>query len=132
MTGLTKDAGWEIGVSKTVPYPAEQVWQLLTSRRGIRLWLGETELGTNRGDRYETADGTVGELRGYRPNDRLRLTWRPPGWDHDSTVQLTVTAQGDGRSVLRFHQERLADETERSRQRDHWRAVMTQILDALD
>lgn len=132
MAGLTKDAGWEIGVSRTVPYPVEQVWDLLLSSRGLRLWLGETELGTSRGDRYETADGTVGELRGLRRNDRVRITWRPPDWDHESTVQIAVTPRGDGRTVLRFHQERLADEAERTRQRDHWRAVLTRVIDALE
>lgn len=131
MAGFTKDAGWEIGVSRTLPHPVEQVWDLVASPRGIRLWLGKTELGTAKGARYETREGTVGEVRSFRPYDRLRLTWRPPDWNHDSTVQVTVTARGEDRSVLRFHQERLADETERSRQRDHWRAVMDRIIDAL-
>lgn len=132
MVGLTQGAGWEIGVSGTVRHPVEQVWELLVSPRGLRLWLGTTELGTSRGDRYESADGTVGEVRSFRPHDRMRITWRPAGWDHDSTVQVALSSRGEGRTVLRFHQERLADEAERVRQRDHWRAVLARIVDALD
>jgi len=130
MIGQTKDVGWNIGVSKTVPYPVERVWALLTSRDGVRLWLGDVELGTGKGDRYETPDGTVGEVRSFREHDRVRLTWRPAGWDHDSTVQVAVRGQGD-KTLLRFHQEWLASAAERDRQREHWRAVMATVLDAL-
>jgi uncharacterized protein YndB with AHSA1/START domain len=129
--GQTKDVGWNIGVSRTVPHPVEHVWRLLTSRRGLRLWLGETELGSHKGDRYRTTDGTVGELRSFHENNRLRLTWRPPDWDHDTTVQVALTARGETRTVLRFHQEWLADAEEREQQRDHWRAVMDEVVAAL-
>lgn len=29
--GKTKDAGWEIGVSRTVPHPIEHVWEMLVT-----------------------------------------------------------------------------------------------------
>ena len=96
--GLTKDAGWEIGVSRTVPHPLDEVWRLLTSDEGLALWLGEgARLAPSRGARYATADGTEGEVRGYRDRDRIRLTWRPPGWAHDSTLQVAVTRRGAAR-----------------------------------
>jgi uncharacterized protein YndB with AHSA1/START domain len=131
MVGQTKDVGWNIGVSRTLPHPVEQVWRLLTSPQGVALWLGETRLGTRKGDRYRTADGTAGELRGFHENDRLRLTWRPPHWDHDSTVQVALTPRGEDRTLLRFHQEWLANAEEREHQRDHWRAVMDKVVQAL-
>jgi uncharacterized protein YndB with AHSA1/START domain len=131
MVGQTKDVGFEIGVSKTLPFPVERVWQVLTSPEGVRLWLGDgVELGTAKGDRYETADGTTGEIRSFHEHDRVRLTWRPADWDHDTTVQIAVHAQG-ARTRLTFHQEWLADADERARQRDHWRAVLATVIDAL-
>lgn len=131
MIGQTKDVGFEIGVSKTLPVPVDEVWALLTSPEGVALWLGRgAELGRTKGDRYTTADGTTGEIRSFHEHSRLRLTWRPAGWDHDTTVQVTVQAQND-RTVLRFHQEWLAVPEERARQRDHWRAVMATMVDAL-
>ncbi len=39
--GLTRDAGWQIGVSRTLPIDLETAWKLLTSRMGLGLWLGE-------------------------------------------------------------------------------------------
>lgn len=129
--GKTKDVGFQIGVSKTVPYPVERVWRHLTSPEGISAWLGDgAVLDAEKGSRYETADGTVGEVRSFREHDRIRLTWRPRDWDHDTTVQVTVSPSGS-RTVLRFHQEWLADGEERARQREHWRTVLDAVLAGL-
>lgn len=131
VVGQTKDAGFQIGVSKTVPHPVETVWAYLTSPEGIAAWLGEgAELGTEKGDGYITAEGTTGELRSFHANDRVRLTWRPRDWDHDTTVQVAVSDAG-GRTVLRFHQEWLADGDERLRQREHWREVLDRVVAGL-
>ncbi|GAA5011046.1 hypothetical protein [Kitasatospora paranensis] len=39
-TGLTRGAGWRIGVPRTVPHPPGRVGELLTSPDGIALRLG--------------------------------------------------------------------------------------------
>jgi uncharacterized protein YndB with AHSA1/START domain len=127
-TGLTRDVGWEIGVSRTFPCDVDHAWRTLTEGEGLAVWLAPVgDLPTAKGEAYRTADGTAGEVRSHRPGDRLRLTWRPPGWDHDSTVQVAVTAAAGGRAVVRFHQERLAGPDEREEMRAHWAAA----LDAL-
>lgn len=129
--GLTKDAGWEIGVSRTIDLPVDVVWTYLTSAEGVARWLGDgAELPTEKGAGYATVDGTTGQLRSHRPGEKIRLTWQPADWDHDSTVQLAVLARG-GRTMLRFHQERLADATEREQQRAHWAAVLNAVIDEL-
>ncbi|SDI62735.1 Uncharacterized conserved protein YndB, AHSA1/START domain [Actinokineospora alba] len=131
MVGQTKDAGWQIGVSKTVPHPVARVWDFIASPEGTAVWLGpDAELKPEKGFRYETATGVAGEVRSFHEHDRIRLTWRPADWDHDSTVQVAVTANGD-RTVLRFHQEWLADAEERERQRAYWKGVMNTVVDAL-
>jgi len=72
--GETKDAGWNIGVSKTLPYSVPELWDFITSTEGITLWLGEGAVLEN-GSAYKTADGTTGEVRSIREHDRIRLTW---------------------------------------------------------
>ncbi|GLW92357.1 SRPBCC family protein [Actinokineospora globicatena] len=130
--GLTQDAGWQIGVSRTVPHPLAKVWDLISGPTGISMWLGPgAVLSPTRGTKYATRDGAVGDVRGYRDRDRIRVTCRPPGWDHFTTIQVTVTAKGD-KTLLRFHQEWLANPGERARQRDHWTAVMDRVTGALD
>jgi uncharacterized protein YndB with AHSA1/START domain len=131
-TGHTKDAGWEIGVSRTLPFPVEEVWDFLTSAAGSAVWLGA---GVHRLDEpgvaYQTEAGTTGEIRSFRPRDRVRLTWQPADWDHDSTVQFTVTPTAGNRTRVVFHQERLVDAAEREQQRAHWQGVMDALVAAL-
>ncbi|MFD3957196.1 MULTISPECIES: SRPBCC family protein [Streptomyces] len=126
--GLTRDAGWEIGVSRTLHQPPQAVWEFITGPEGVALWLGaEGPLPTEKGAPYRTADGTEGEIRSYRPGDRVRLTYGP------STVQVAVTpGSSEGRAVLRFHQERLASAEEREERRTHWKAVMDWVAAELD
>ncbi|MFF1902319.1 SRPBCC domain-containing protein [Kitasatospora sp. NPDC058218] len=125
--GLTRDAGFQIGVSRTLPHPPEAVWDLLTSPEGAALWLGPGADLTGRvGGPVTAADGSRGELRSRHPGTRIRLTWQPAGRAGATTVQVTVTPSGGG-TVLRFHQERLDDPEERARQRDHWRAAMDAV-----
>ena len=131
--GLTKGAGWEIGVSRTVPFPMEEVWDFLTSAAGSAVWLGAgVERLDKPGAAYETETGTAGQVRSFRPRDRVRLTWQPEDWDHDSTVQFTVTPVAGDRTRVVFHQERLADAAERERQRRHWQGVMDALVAALE
>jgi uncharacterized protein YndB with AHSA1/START domain len=131
-TGHTKDAGWEIGVSRTVEFPLDEVWDFLTSPAGSAVWLGS---GVQRMDEpgatYETESGVTGQIRSFRPRDRVRLTWRPADWDHDSTVQFTVASAAGNRTRVGFHQERLADAAEREHQRTHWQGVMDALETAL-
>ncbi|MDJ0344075.1 SRPBCC domain-containing protein [Streptomyces sp. H10-C2] len=118
-------------MSKTLRRPPRLVWQFLTGPEGIALWLGAgARLGAERGAVYSTADGTTGEIRGYHVGSRIRLTHRPAGRPYETTLQVTVTPSGDG-TMLRFHQERLADAAEREAQRLHWRSVMDAVTDAL-
>ena len=130
--GRTRDAGWEIGVSKTIDRPVEEVWSFITSPAGIAIWLGGgVTVPPERGAGYETTAGVQGETRGFRERDRIRLTWQPPDWTHDTTLQLAVRSAGAGRAMLVIHQERLADAAERERQRRHWQGVINALVEAL-
>lgn len=87
-TGQTQDAGWEIGVSRTLDATPHHLWALLTSPEGLELWLGPgVELATEGGTSWEADDGTAGEIRRSHEGERIRLTCRPAGWDHETTVQ---------------------------------------------
>ena len=126
-TGLTRDVGWEIGVSRTITAPLDVVWAFLTSDAGVAIWLGsDVSLPTAAGESYQTSDGTEGEIRSYHDSDRVRLRWRPADWDHETTLQIAVTG-GDTKTMVRIHQEHLANGDERERMRAHWRAVLDRL-----
>lgn len=129
--GKTADAGWQIGVSRVLPYPLTDVWAFLSSRDGTDIWLGPgAVLPKERGAGYETESGTTGEVRSFHSLDRVRLTWRPKDWDHDSTVQIALRTTGAKTTVV-FHQERLASAQERDEQREYWTDVAERVSKAM-
>jgi uncharacterized protein YndB with AHSA1/START domain len=131
-TGRTKDAGWEIGVSRTIGATPDEVWQLLSSPKGQAIWLGPgAKLPEERGSAWKADDGASGEVRSFRAGDRIRVTYQPPGWDHDTTAQVAIVPASDDRTRVVLHQERLANGEERERQRDHWQDVMDALEAAL-
>lgn len=124
--GLTKDAGWELGVRTTVAAPLSTVWAWLLGE-GLPVWLGEIEsLPTQKGVAYETKDGVRGTIRSYTDEYRVRLGWQPADWPHETTLQLTVKEAATGTTVG-FHQEKLADREERKLLLGHWKAVIGAI-----
>ncbi len=80
--GKTKDAGWEIGVSRTIPLPLEEAWARIEDPAA---WLGEPAT----------------DVRSLHPLQLIRVGW------NSTIVQVRVVPTKTGTSV-RFHQERLA------------------------
>ena len=125
--GQTADAGYQIGVQKTLPIPHEPAWDLLVVGPGREVWLGETQpLDLRKGQEYVTSNGVSGEIRSVAPGQRLRLTWSHPDLARPSTVQLMLIASGEKTSV-RFHQEKLSSQDEREQMRRHWREVLRRL-----
>lgn len=120
--GLTKDAGWEVGVRTTVAAPVPVVWQYLMGE-GLKLWLGEIdELPTEKGAEFTTADGVSGTVRGYKDESKLRISWQPDDWPHDTIIQITVKESVTG-TTIGIHQEKLADRDERRLMLGHWKNI---------
>ena len=99
--GKTKDAGWQIGVSRVVPLSKEECWARIEDPA---VWLGEAPT----------------DVRSVHRLDRVRVRWQ------GTIVQVTVSAAKTGTTV-RFHQDHLAGADDRERQRVHW----TEVLDHL-
>ncbi len=125
--GRTRDAGWQIGVSRTIGVDVDTAWKYLISDDGLAVWLG-TGVTTplRKGQAYETDQGVTGEIRSLRDHDRIRLTWQPLDRPDHATVQIAVTPAARG-CTLRFHTERLQDGREREAMRTHWKAIADQI-----
>jgi uncharacterized protein YndB with AHSA1/START domain len=129
-TGLTKDAGWELGVRQTVAAELSAVWDYLMGD-GLKLWLGDIDsLPRQKSAEYATRDGVVGDIRGYADNAKIRLTWRPDDWPHDTTLQLTVREAATG-TTIGIHHERLADRSERKMMLGHWKNVLAALVNEL-
>lgn len=124
--GQSEDAGFQIGVRKTLRVSPREAWRAITSPRGVKLWLGDVaSLKFKPGQSFVTRDGTAGEIRTVRPGQRVRLTYQPRGMRAATTLQVTViprqTTQG---TCISFHHEKLASAKERKRMRRHWQNVL--------
>ncbi|MBW3538368.1 SRPBCC domain-containing protein [Candidatus Parcubacteria bacterium] len=126
--GQTKDAGFQIGVQKTLSISPEAAWRLIISGEGVGAWLGSTDskLTFMPGETYRTVDGTSGQIRTVSEGTKIRLTWQPPDWPQPSTLQIYLLPAGSHTSV-RFHHEMLAGPEQREQMRRHWRGVLSEL-----
>lgn len=130
--GQTVDAGFQLGVQRTLPVEAGRLWQFLTSAQGLAVWLGEgiEALRMEKGATYQSDEGTRGEIRSVYPGEKLRLTWQPAGWENESTLQLYLEDKGE-KTALRFHHEKLTGPRQRAEMKEHWQEVLGRIKAAL-
>ena len=127
VVGQTKDVGFQIGVRRTLPVNCDEVWRLLTSKKGLQIWLGKgANIEWTKGKAYRLADGTLGEIRVFSPNSHLRITWQPADWPRPSTIQVRVLASKE-RTTVSFHQEHLPGANAREERRAHFAAAIDEL-----
>ena len=119
----------ELGLRRTVGAAVDEVWEYFVVD-GLATWLGDTTLPLHKGEKYLTTDGASGEILSRTDQLRLRLTWQPDDWEHDSTLQVTLMPADSG-TTIGFHHEGLASAAEKDRMLAHWSAVLDEIVDDL-
>lgn len=125
--GETCDAGFQVGVSKTLPIPCDAAWALITRPAGRKHWLGTVpRMRFEKGTAYTTAEGSTGEIRTIAPGKRIRLTWHPTALKTASTLQITLTPKGE-KTVIGIHQEKLRNAKEREAMKAHWQNVLSAL-----
>lgn len=128
VVGQTADAGFQVGVQKTIPVDVETGWQLLTSRKGLACWLGKTVgFSLVEGATYKTDGGAHGEVRVVKPGSRIRLTWQSPDMKRPATLQISLVASGPEKTSFRIHLEKLASQKAREMMKEHWRDVLNRL-----
>ncbi|MCW3117023.1 MAG: ATPase [Chitinophagaceae bacterium] len=129
--GLTEDAGWQIGVRKTIPASFNEVWDFLFSDKGLSTWLGNTQkdaLVINAS--YKTKEGTGGIVRLLTDHSHIRLTWKKKDWKNVSLLQLRIIP-AKNKTTVSFHHEKLQDAQQRKEMKTHWDVVMEKISQQL-
>lgn len=122
--------GFQVGVVRTLPMSAPELWEWLTTQP--ERWLGPgATLEAEVGGRHETpkrrgAPGVRGEVRVVKPGQRLRMTWETDGWKKPATLQLTVTPKAKGAS-LHVHMEKLPDAEVREAMRERWSKLLARV-----
>lgn len=125
--GLTKDAGWQMGLRKTLPVPFERAWEFMFSGEGLALWLGKTKAFSGAaGEEYTTSDGITGKVGVFKPMSHIRMTWKKKDWSNTSTLQVRVM-QANEKTTISFHHEKLQNEKQRGEMLLYWQNVMARI-----
>jgi hypothetical protein len=125
--GLTKDAGWQMGVRKSFPVDINDAWTFLFAEEGLELWLGKVkEMKWEKGHEYKTSSGTQGVVRVVSVFSHVRLTWKKKGWENYSSVQMR-TIKGKSKTTIAFHQDRLLGPEQRDEMLKHWEKVLNRI-----
>jgi len=126
--GVTKDAGVQIGVRKTVAMQKEQLWNFLTSPQGLSLWIGNVpEFRLQKGYEFASAEGISGKLTVVEPLRKLRMTWKRPEWEKPSRLQIYLLSAKSGKTTVAIHQEMLEDVYMRELMRRFWDEVLNRI-----
>jgi uncharacterized protein YndB with AHSA1/START domain len=126
-TGLTKDAGFQMGIRKTFPMSVGQVWELLFSEAGIKLWLGNLkDLKWEKNEEYQTSEGTEGKVRIFKLYSHIRITWKKKEWHSFSTLQIR-TIKSKEKTVISFHQDRLISTVQREEMLVYWENVLNNL-----
>ncbi|AKJ03778.1 Hypothetical protein AA314_05404 [Archangium gephyra] len=127
IVGETAAMGFQVGVVRTLPVSAPDLWERIATQPEHWLGAGAT-LTLEPGAGYEVpkrrgVPGVRGEVRVVKPRQRIRMTWQPEGWRKPATLQLTLVPSKRGVS-LRVHMEKLPDAKAREAMREHWSSVL--------
>jgi len=121
--GKTHDQGWEIGVSRTLPVDERTAWEMVLRALGLEQAARAEGPRFERGQVIETAGKIKIEIRSYDHGSLLRMRWRPPEWDFDSTLQVRIKPATSGMTIS-VHHEKLESGEQRRAMRDRWTALL--------
>lgn len=132
--GLTRDAGWELGVRRTLPAPAEDVWRRLLAE-WLPQWLGIDSVPQMVGAPVRHQGRVHGRVIGCHVGRRVRLRWTPAILDHETVFQVTLqepAEDGAAGTSIEIHQERLLGDAERQSLLVYWTAVLDELVAAYE
>ena len=112
--GLTKDAGWQFGIRKTVPAELETVWDFLFSETGTYTWLK----GANK------------EFSTLKSFSHIRTKWKLETWTNDATLQMRLISNANNTTIA-FHIDNMLNETQREEARNYWKEILSEIVQKL-
>jgi len=130
--GQTHDAGFQMGVRKTVPGNTQDIWDFLFSEEGLGIWLGEIdpdELVIRK--EFSLSNDVTGKITVFEPYSHLRMSWKKKGWINTTRLQIRVIGSGEERTVISFHQEMLTGPEQREQMKAYWENTLSSIKSAI-
>jgi hypothetical protein len=130
--GQTKDAGFQIGVRKTVQGNHQDIWDFMFSEKGLGIWLGDIDPDQLiiRKD-FTLSNSVAGKITVFEPYSHLRMSWKKDGWGNTSRLQLRVIKSDENKTVIAFHQEMLSGPEQREEMKQLWSNIIAAIDSAV-
>ena len=122
--GEAKDSA-VVEISRTIPDPPDQVWQLMTTPPGAAALRGDGAVLGGKGETWRTDHGPHGVVRSYHPLEQLRVSWHADDDAPASLVEMDLRPDGDGTELVVRH-EHLSDSTTIDLRR-HWSAAVDRL-----
>jgi hypothetical protein len=134
--GQTADAGFQLGVSKTVYTAPGAVWVYLMSREGFELISGPLDDGVwkkcrdNPAASGQSKTGIEFTVTTFKDGSHLRMRWKKPEWQSHSILQVRLTDKSThekNKTAVTIHHEKLPDPEAREELKAYWKEQMERI-----
>jgi len=118
--------------SKTFPLSAKKAWALVSKDPGLSIWLRPfTAFEWKKGKGFEVDGGIFGEVRTVKPGQRIRLSWQEENWKKPSVLQLQIVPREGEKCMIVLQHEGLPNNLARTKLRDHWKAALNELRNAV-
>lgn len=131
VVGETATAGFQLGVQKTVRLRRDRLWQLLFSRKGLAVWLGDVQdFMAEPGKSFGGTNLPRGEVRSMKLGEMIRLSMQTVLIQHPFTFQIYLICprNTNNKTSLRFHFEKLHSSQERELLREHAKSILEGLI----
>ena len=128
--GLTRHAGWELSVRRTVPATPDEVWRRLLSE-WLPAWLEVESVPQMVGAPLRGRGAVRGHQLLSDVQSRISVSYAPRTLDNKTVFQVTLQEAGQGTTIA-LHQERLLGAAERQAQLEHWTTVLEEVAAQLE
>ncbi|MCC3215529.1 MULTISPECIES: hypothetical protein [Chryseobacterium] len=110
--GLTKDAGWQFGIRKTMPTNVETLWETFFSDRGLGYW----------------AEGVDQNFSTFKEYSHIRTTWKHKDFEERAHLQVRfIPTKDKDKTTISIHVDNLKNESQREVTKKYWLVVIESL-----
>lgn len=130
--GRNAKGEYSLSVTKTLNCDAQTLWKWLVSSQGLAIWLTPmSPIQFAKGAQFEVEGGIFGEIRTFKKDLRMRLTWQEEEWSRAAILQIYIVSRPNKKCLMVFTHEGLKTARAKEEMRVHWREKLIQISDTL-
>jgi uncharacterized protein YndB with AHSA1/START domain len=93
-----------VTVSKVVSTPVKETWKLLVTKEGNEALLGRGGVIGDKGDSWQSDEGTFGVIRSYHPLEQIRFYWYAAEGAPKTVVEVNLSRADEGTLIEICHQ----------------------------